>query len=847
MDWFRLSSLSIGSLSTTIVLGVITVYLLSLKQKTTDTWYLTGYLGVLFLLLLSYTLRYSLFTPLALNTGQVSNLIVFGVACLIQFAYHYGGDAHPRESRLLLIVSLTGAAVVWTVQFFRDVPATYDFRAEYFTYEYGPSIAAVTLCGYLWAIFVLLRKTVRFSRLLDPGSKRGVLKCLLKPLGRPGRSSRSFALLTLAMTVVAILYLLFQTEVISRATYALLFNAASLVIALFIVTVYVNNAAQPVTFLVKLVGIPLAVVLVTFGILASILSPVLNRTLSDRYQSEVERVFQAAAADNLVFLSREIAFVARPSAPPVYRGTVTQEMVSRVVAASGERGLLPGRGGLTPRFLYLDLYDPETFFILYEQSFQGRPLRVAFRYDEYRLSVHRFWVQLVIIVFAVTAFVLVFFPFIFDRSLLYPLRRLLGAFRQVESGNYRITLPVAAEDEVGQLSQGYNRMVESLRNAEGNFKALAENANDAILLLSQEGRIIYANGRAAETAGYSPAALRNRHFREFILPDELDGLEQRFAARMKGRSVPPYYETWILNSRGESLPVEITGARTSWHNQPADVVILRDVSERKQTEEKLRNQQQQLLRADKLASIGALVAGVAHEVNNPNQAVTLNSRFLAEGLPALFALAETQEQADDSIRVAGLSYGEFKKAAASSLEEIGQSTIRIDRIVQELKSFVRSESKGEEDSTDINQVVRTVTDMCRHLIRQSTNNFRLALAEHLPPVAADRIHLEQVMLNLVQNACQSLPDRSRALTVSTARDPAGNRVTVEVRDQGIGIPEEDIPRITDPFFTTKRESGGTGLGLSVSSRIIAECGGSLSFQSRLGEGTTAVVLLPARS
>ncbi len=845
MGWLRLSSLSIGSLSTTILLGVITVYLLSLKKKTTDTWYLTGYLGVLFLLLLSYTLRYSLFTPLALKTGQVSNLIVFGVVCLIQFAYHYGGNAHPRESRVLLVVSLTVAVAAWTLQFFREVPAVYDFRAEYFSYEYGPNIAAVTLSGYLWAIFVLLRKTVRFSRGLDSDLKRRVLKCLLKPLGRPGRSSRSFALLTLATTVVAFLYLLFQAEVISRAAYVLLFNAASLLIALFIVIVYVSNATQPVTFLVKLVGIPLAVILVTFGILASILSPVLTRTLSDRYQSEVERVFQHAAADNLVFLSREIAFVAHPPAPFVSQGSLTPEMIKRIITSPGERGLLPGRSGLNPRFLYLDLYNPETFFFIYEQSFQGRPLRVAFRYDEYRLSVHRFWAQLVIIVFAVTAFVLVFFPFIFDRSLLYPLRRLLGAFRQVESGNYRITLPVAAEDEVGQLSRGYNRMVESLRNAEGNFKALAENANDAILLLSRDGRIVYANGRAAETSGYSPAALRNRHFRDFILPDELAGLEQRFAARMKGRGVPPYYETWILNSRGKSLPVEITGARTTWHNEPADVVILRDISERKQTEEQLRNQQQQLLRADKLASIGALVAGVAHEVNNPNQAVTLNTRFLAEGLPALFTLAETQEQADDSIRVAGLPYGEFKKAAASSLEEIGQSTVRIDRIVQELKSFVRSEGRGGEESTDINQVVRTVTDMCRHLIRKSTDNFRLVLAEHLPPVAADRIRLEQVILNLVQNACQALPDRSRALAVSTARDPAGDRVMIEVRDRGIGISEEDLPRITDPFFTTKRESGGTGLGLSVSSRIIAEHGGSLSVQSRMGEGTTAVVLLPA--
>ena len=96
MSWFRLSSLSVGSLTTTLLLGVICAYLLSLKGKSSDTWFLTGYLGCLFVLLLSYAARYTIFSPAGADTGQVSNLIVFGVPCLIQFAYHYRGNTHPR-------------------------------------------------------------------------------------------------------------------------------------------------------------------------------------------------------------------------------------------------------------------------------------------------------------------------------------------------------------------------------------------------------------------------------------------------------------------------------------------------------------------------------------------------------------------------------------------------------------------------------------------------------------------------------------------------------------------------------------------------------------------------------
>ncbi|MBN1835210.1 MAG: hypothetical protein JW820_05115, partial [Spirochaetales bacterium] len=110
---FCLSTFSVGSLATTVLLGVITAYLLFLKKKPRETWYLSGYVGVLFLLLLSYTARYSLFTHHAVATGQVSNLIVFGVVCLIQFAYWYGGNHHPVESRILLFVSFGAAIVVW--------------------------------------------------------------------------------------------------------------------------------------------------------------------------------------------------------------------------------------------------------------------------------------------------------------------------------------------------------------------------------------------------------------------------------------------------------------------------------------------------------------------------------------------------------------------------------------------------------------------------------------------------------------------------------------------------------------------------------------------------------------
>ncbi|HUV06083.1 MAG TPA: ATP-binding protein [Spirochaetia bacterium] len=893
MDWFRLSNLSIGSLTTAILLGVITVYLLTLKGKSPDTWYLAGYIAALFLLLLSYMARYSIFAFAGCATAQFSNLMVFGVVCLVQFAYHYGGNRHPRESIVALVLFSAVAASVWVSNFFKTSdPVLYDFEAQYFTYEHGPAVSFVTLAGYAWSFVVLLRNTVYRSvleaseegsagRADSPGGgacspsgtsgQRSALSHLIRPAGRLALSTRSFALLTLATAAVALLYLLFQTGVVARATYAFIFNTSSLLICLLIFIIYVNNAPQPVSFRTKLVGIPLATVMVTFGIVATSLTPLLNTALSARFQKDVELVRALLSGGDLQSLrgsGGEIAFVAPVSAesgkPTYYYPSVPEELRSRLVSVSGIAGMLQENAheekDPEPRFFYVDLRDTSSFFFYYRLTQGGTLYRIGFPYALYRLEVHRFWEKLAPITLATALFVVIGFPLAYKRGLLKPLGELYEAVRQVETGNYRLALSILSEDEVGRLARAYNRMVLALRNAEGNFKALAENANDAILLMSRSGTVIYANARASEISGYNPEELRKKHFRDLIHPDELHEVERRFSDRMNsgrnssgrnssgrinGMTTERCYETRFLDREGRTVPIEITGARTTWQDEPADVVVIRDISDRKRAEELLQAQQQQLLRADKLASLGALVAGMAHEVNNPNQVISMDARFLSDGLAGLFSLAETGEKAEESVRIAGLAYPDFKESAQSALSEISSSTARIGHIIQELKRFAGGEARFQAEPTDVNQVVRTVAELSRHLIGQATNRFTLALQDDLPRVKADRIGLEQVILNLLQNACQSLPDRNRGITVASDYDESARAVRIEIRDEGEGIPQEHLSRITEPFFTTRQENGGTGLGLSVSSRIVREHGGSLSFRSESGKGTMALVSLPS--
>jgi PAS domain S-box-containing protein len=387
-------------------------------------------------------------------------------------------------------------------------------------------------------------------------------------------------------------------------------------------------------------------------------------------------------------------------------------------------------------------------------------------------------------------------------------------------------------------------MVSYLRAAEGNFKALAENSADAILLFSAQGRILYANRRSSEISGYGAAELRDMHFRDLFDALEPARDPTRFCNGTSAADAPQRYETRIVSGTGGLIPVEITRARTTWQKDTASVMIIRDISERKEAEQQLQVQQQQLMRADKLASLGALVAGVAHEINNPNQVIAMNARFLHDGLPKLFTLAESSEPVDETIRLSGMGYAEFRDSTGTAVSEIESSAARIEHIVSELKRFVHGGAKGSREPTDVNQVIRTVADLSRHMIARSTDRFVLQLSGDLPKISADRIGLEQVVLNLLQNACNALADRNRGIRISTRLDFGLKALVVEVTDQGRGVRPEHLEKLADPFFTTRGERGGTGLGLSVSQRIVREHGGIMRFRSAPGRGTTVEVILP---
>ncbi len=275
--------------------------------------------------------------------------------------------------------------------------------------------------------------------------------------------------------------------------------------------------------------------------------------------------------------------------------------------------------------------------------------------------------------------------------------------------------------------------------------------------------------------------------------------------------------------------------------------LAREAAERKRAAEELLLHQKQLIQAHKMAALGILVSGVAHEINNPNGLILMNTPVIIEAFKDITPLLEEYYTEHGDFIMGGLHYSRMRTEILPMLTEMQDGAKRIKRIVEELKDFARRDDSGFVDSLNFNGVVQAAVRLVDNSIRKATNHFYVSYADNLPKIRGNFQRLEQVVVNLILNACQALPSSDRGVFVKTFIDQVSGSVILEVRDEGVGIAPEHLPYLTDPFFTTKREVGGTGLGLSVSATIVKEHGGSLQFTSSPGKGTTVMLtLLPEK-
>jgi PAS domain S-box-containing protein len=254
---------------------------------------------------------------------------------------------------------------------------------------------------------------------------------------------------------------------------------------------------------------------------------------------------------------------------------------------------------------------------------------------------------------------------------------------------------------------------------------------------------------------------------------------------------------------------------------------------------------EEAMRSARLASLGELSAGIAHEINNPNGVIMQNAPMLKEMMDSMLPVLDEYAEEHGDFTLGRMPYSRLRERILQLPQRIQDSSIRIKCIVDDLKDFVRDEGRQEAQTEGyLNYALEAAVRLTANSVKKATKNFNIRYGEDLPPFVGSLQRIEQVIVNLIMNACQALPDMEAAINITTRYNEALNQVELEVADEGCGISEENLNKVTNPFFTTKRETGGTGLGMSISSRIIEEHGGRLTIDSVVDFGTSITISLP---
>ncbi len=385
-----------------------------------------------------------------------------------------------------------------------------------------------------------------------------------------------------------------------------------------------------------------------------------------------------------------------------------------------------------------------------------------------------------------------------------------------------LSSPAALAIENALLYSNRKRVEKALRESEEKYRILVDNANDAVFV-TQDEVIKFPNPKAQEMLGYSSQEFARIPFDHLIHPEDRYMILQSLKKKLHGEESPITHSFRILNKSGEELWVQLNVVPITWEGRPGTLNFLRDITQEKKMEA-------QLIQAQKMEAIGTLAGGIAHDFNNI--------------LSAIIGYAE-------------LTAFEIKEGtkARKNLDEVIRGGERARDLVQEILTFSR-QNEHERKLVYIGAIVKEVLKLLRASL-PSTVEIRQDIEKDIGLIEADPTHIHQLMMNLCTNAGHAMREKGGILEVSlsyidikpenpslSTKENLAPYVRLTVGDTGHGMDKAVIKRIFDPYFTTKDQGEGTGLGLAVIHGIVKSHNGAITVQSKPGEGSTFNVYFP---
>jgi PAS domain S-box len=403
------------------------------------------------------------------------------------------------------------------------------------------------------------------------------------------------------------------------------------------------------------------------------------------------------------------------------------------------------------------------------------------------------------------------FGVILAYAITLPIRRLTFSAKQVATGDLTRTVQINTEDEIGALGKSFNAMVSSLN------EHIIESMTGGVITFNMKGKIATFNRSAEVILGFNADEVIGKGVSDvFPLDGSNAALSRIILDTLENQQTSSSREIMIFSRTGKKIPIGITTSllRDKKNTFLGIVVTFKDLEHIKHLEEQMR-------RADRLAAVGSLAAGIAHEIRNPLGSIRGLVQLLQEDFKP-----------------------EDQRAAYAQV--IVKEVDRLNKVVEELLSFSRpevSELEAAFEPVNINEVIDQTLLLASHNAATIHVEIKKQFADTLPFISADGKKLQQAFFNIIINAFSAM-EGGGSLTITTAHRREQRLVQVVFTDTGYGIPPETVNKIFDPFFTSKK--GGTGLGLTITHQIIASHQGKIDVKSELGEGTSFIISFPVK-
>ncbi len=518
-----------------------------------------------------------------------------------------------------------------------------------------------------------------------------------------------------------------------------------------------------------------------------------------------------------------------------------------------------------PGYRNFDLIQPSGELLTLQNNFMiiSKPIAddnetigfISIRYDMKgynRIISKNMAISLIIFLIGmVTAWLLAIFT---QRTISDPILALLGSMKKIsETGDFSIRPPKERDDEIGTLTDGICAMLEQiqireneknainseLHESEEKYRHLVERANDGIVIL-QDGVFKYVNPSLVEMAGSSEEELLGSPFTGFVHEEEIPKVADNYRRRMAGETVQTMYETRFKTKRGKLVDAEVNAGFITYQGKPADLVIIRNITERKQIEQELQKHRERLeeMVADRTAELASanerlleldrmksmFLASMSHELRTPLNSIIGFSGILMMGMA-----------------------GELNPEQKKQLEMVRSSADHLLELINDILDISKIESGKVTlsiETFNLNDIAHEVLTSIQPLAQNKGLQLFVEGVKAIH-VESDRRRIKQILMNLVGNSVKFTDKGFIKINVKSLDD---HSVTVEVGDTGIGINEEEMGKLFNPFqqldMTSTKKFEGTGLGLYLSKKILTLLHGDITVSSRYGKGSAFTFVIP---